>query len=153
MSPKRDDALAAATEARDTGAGGRLYGMRIGSTNANVAPNKKLTSAIAQTMTLILRNRWHERASLGSAGHGARRPIQSAVPLMVNSEPAMINTGGLCSLNQISCGTAVTKAANAAPAPTATSTAGNTQHTSVTELAINAPAARPALRANLGSLT
>jgi len=47
----------------------------------------------------------------------------------------------------------VMREASAAPAPIATNTTGSTQHTSVAELASNAPAARPALRANAGLLT
>src|SRR5450432_4928903 len=103
-------------------------------------------------MLLIRRKRWQDRARAGSAGHGANRPAQRAIPPTVKNVPAIVNTRGLCSLSQISCGTAVTRPANAAPAPIATSAAGRTQQASVAELASSAPIASPVLRANLDSL-
>lgn len=68
------------------------------------------------------------------------RPCQIAIPLAHRSAAALPNTRILCSLSQMSCGTAVTRPARAAPAPSATSTAGRTQQSRVAELASNAPA-------------
>jgi hypothetical protein len=64
----------------------------------------------------------------------------------MSNPPATPNTNSLCSLSQMSCGTAVTSPASAAPAPSATRTAGNTQHTRVAELVRSAAANRAALR-------
>ena len=54
---------------------------------------------------------------------------------MIGSAVAVPNTSALPALSHISCGTALTSPARVAPAPSAASTAGSTQHTSVAALA------------------
>ena len=123
----------------------------LGSRKAKAAPSVKHATASPYSTALIRRSRRQDRAASGSVGHGKERPCQSATPLRARSAAATPNTSGLCSLNQMSCGTAVTRLANAAPAPSATSSAGNTQHSNVARLASNAPADRPAVRVSAES--
>lgn len=69
-------------------------------------------------------------------------------PLTLSSAAAVPNTSALCALSQISCGKALTNPAKAAPAPSATSTAGRTQQRSVATLDRSAVAVSAALRRN-----
>jgi hypothetical protein len=89
----------------------------------------------------------HARASAGSTGHGSRRARHKAIPLTSKKSAAAKNTAALCSLSQMSCGTALTIPASAAPAPRETRTAGSTQQTNVAELAKSAPNATATFRA------
>ena len=73
----------------------------------------------------------HDFAFLGSVGHGTRRLRYVVVAEMTSIVAVMMNSGTLCSDNQTSCGTLVTRAAIAAPAPSETSNAGRAQHTRV----------------------
>lgn len=120
-----------------------------GKINANAMPIAKLTRATPYNTALIRLSRWQARAATGSVGQGRDRPYQSATPLNRSKALATPNTRDLCSLSQMSYGIAVTRPANAAPAPTATSTAGRTQQTSVAELVSSATPERAALRLNV----
>src|ERR1700733_14711684 len=126
----------------------------MGKMKANAAPTAKLVAARPYRIALKRLSRRQALAASGSVGHGSERPYQSAAPLTMSNPPATPNTNGLCSLNHMSCGMAVTRPASAAPAPSATRTAGNTQQIRVAELVSSAAADRAALRvkAELGSL-
>jgi hypothetical protein len=71
------------------------------------------------------------------------------MPLMSNINPAVPNANALCSLNHTSCGTAEINPTRTAPAPSETITAGNTQQTSVAELASSAAAEAPTVRSKV----
>src|SRR6476659_250642 len=117
-----------------------------GSTKANAAPVTTAASATPQSNQLAVRRRPHATAAPASAGHGNESARHSMTPDSASMTVAMPNTSALCSDSQTSCGTAVTSPASAAPAPSATMTAGRTQHTSVPPLASNVSAETPRLR-------
>ena len=58
-----------------------------------------------------------------------------STPLPAIMKPAMAKTTSLCSLSQTTCGNTATKDDSAAPAPSATSSAGMAQHTKVLDVA------------------
>jgi hypothetical protein len=71
------------------------------------------------------------RPSTGSTGQGCHHAHQIVGPPTVNNMPATVKTTVLCSLSQMSCGTAETNPTRTAPAPTEINAAGNTQQTRV----------------------
>lgn len=118
----------------------------LGSTKANSAPTVVQSSAIAHKPQLTRRSRVHAAARAGSAGHGSVRACHRIAPDSASMPNATPNTTALCSDSQISCGTAVTNPASAAPAPKATITAGSAQQIKVPPLASRVTAATPKLR-------
>src|SRR5262245_17855442 len=96
---------------------------------------------------LVRRSTRQARAARASTGQGSARARQRRTPLASNKSPARGNISPLCSDSHTSCGRADTTLATTAPAPSATKSAGNTQHTSVAPLASKAPKATPTLRA------
>src|SRR5687768_10328637 len=84
----------------------------------------------------FLRVRWQASASAGSAGQGAFLAFHCNRPASKSMAPANAKTGVLCSLIHTNCGTVLTKLDRAAPAPMATSRAGNAQQIKV-EVLVN----------------
>src|SRR3954452_13132563 len=97
-------------------------------------------------MELARLSRSQALAAPGSVGQGSDAALRSKTPLITSMIAATPKTRSLCSLNQISCGTAEIKPTNTAPAPRDTITAGRTQHTRVAELVRRAAAEAPTVR-------
>jgi hypothetical protein len=126
----------------------RDWELNRGNTKANKTPTAKLATASPSRIALTRLSLRQVRAATGSEGHGSERPYQSAAPLAMSNPAATPNNSGLCSLSQTSWATAATNPASAAPAPSTTGTAGNTQQRIVAELVSYAAADRAALRVN-----
>ena len=92
-------------------------------------------------------------ANAGSTGHGSLIARHCIKPATINIMAAVKNTGSLCSENHTSCGTFAINDDNAAPAPTATSSAGIAQQINVPPLVNNASseAARVGLKLSISA--
>src|SRR5918995_993013 len=108
--------------------------------STNPPPSAYATVALQNRPRLNLLRRKQTLAARGSTGQGSRAALLNKRALAKSITPAKPNTKPLCSLNHTSCGTAETSPTNTAPAPNDTITAGNTQQSSVAELASSAAA-------------
>jgi len=103
----------------------------IGATNAKNPPIKNITTAMIYIRSAARRVRMQVAAKEVSIGHGNDRARHCITPEITNIIVAVKNTSVLCSENQTNCGILETSDDKAAPAPIATSNAGNAQQIKV----------------------
>lgn len=111
------------------------YGNRKGATKANQPPIRYKSTLNPYTQLAALRVRMQASRKAGLVGQGAKRLRHCSVPLTSSITPAKANNSTLYSLNTTNCGTTEMSDDSAAPAPSATRSAGSAQHSKVLELA------------------